>query len=82
MSNSTNLTLEPAVWSGSFATLTIRGNQGDASSNATGATVAEWAILGSGGKKIDLGERRRVEMGDLSREVERLRKGVGRRRRV
>ncbi len=69
MSNTTNVTLEPPVWSGSFATLTIQGNQGDLNNNATGATVAEWAILGRQGGKLDLGGRRRVEMGDMSMSV-------------
>ena len=46
MSNTTNVTLATAVWSGRFATLSIQGNQADREANATGATVAEWAILG------------------------------------
>ncbi len=46
MSNTTNVTLQAGVWSGRYATLVISGNQGDLASNATGATVAEWAIIG------------------------------------
>ncbi|KAI9700687.1 MAG: hypothetical protein M1836_002056 [Candelina mexicana] len=46
MSNTTNVTLLSPVWSGRFATLTISGNQGDVASNATGGTVAEWAVIG------------------------------------
>ena len=46
MSNTTNITLSPAVWSGSYATLLIQGNQASNATNSTGATVAEWAILG------------------------------------
>ncbi|KAI9721062.1 MAG: hypothetical protein M1812_002543 [Candelaria pacifica] len=45
-SNTTNITLPSPVWSGRFATLSIVGNQGDLAVNASGATVAEWAILG------------------------------------
>ncbi len=46
MSNTTNVTLSPAVWSGAYATLMIQGNQATNLTNSTGATVAEWAILG------------------------------------
>lgn len=51
-SNTTNITLETPVYSGRFATLSIEGNQngGDA-----GGTVAEWAILGSGGAVLTTG---------------------------
>ena len=78
MSNSTNVTLEPPVWSGRFATLTIQGNQGDLENNATGATVAEWAILGSRGESLQLAGRQTVETGDTNRNFGRL--GRGRRR--
>lgn len=48
-SNTTNVTLTSPVWSGRFATLTIRGNralEGTAEAkNGTGASVAEWAIV-------------------------------------
>ena len=49
MSNTTNITLPIPVYSGKYATLTIQGNQGDSSEsiNGTGATVAEFAIIGS-----------------------------------
>ena len=47
LSNTSNVTLEPAVYSGSYATLSIQGNQASNATNATGATVAEWAILGT-----------------------------------
>lgn len=50
MSNTTNVTLNPPVWSGSYATLEIQGNQVSNATNSTGATVAEWAILGSEGQ--------------------------------
>lgn len=47
--NTTNVTLETAVWSGRFATLTILGNRATEGTvnefNGTGATVAEWAIV-------------------------------------
>lgn len=42
-SNTTNVTLPAPVWGGSYATLTVWGNQADDSGR--GATVAEWAIL-------------------------------------
>jgi hypothetical protein len=50
--NTTNVTLERAVWSGRFATLRIWGNratEGTADEfNGTGATVAEWAVVAAG----------------------------------
>ena len=33
-------------------TLTIKGNQDDALANATGATVAEFVVIGSQGQKM------------------------------
>ncbi|EER28261.1 Acid trehalase precursor, putative [Coccidioides posadasii C735 delta SOWgp] len=52
--NTTNVTLSSPVPVTKFATLLISGNQGlgDAeikAGNGTGATVAEWSILGAGG---------------------------------
>ncbi|KAL9604337.1 MAG: hypothetical protein Q9219_000525 [cf. Caloplaca sp. 3 TL-2023] len=52
VSNTTNITLETAVYSGRYATLSIRGNQVDAYNNGTGATVAEWAVLGVDGMAL------------------------------
>ena len=49
MSNSTNITLNPPIWSGMYATLQIVGTQETNLTNGTGATVAEWAIIGSSG---------------------------------
>ena len=49
-SNTTNVTLPTPVWSGRFATLTIKGNQAGLSQQTTGATVAEWAIIASNGQ--------------------------------
>ena len=46
-SNTTNVTLQEPVYSGRYATLTIIGNQANKNANASGATVAEWAIIGS-----------------------------------
>lgn len=50
--NTTNVTLERAVWSGRFATLSISGNRATEGTsdeaNGTGATVAEWAIVAAG----------------------------------
>ncbi|KAL8823513.1 MAG: hypothetical protein Q9191_005784 [Dirinaria sp. TL-2023a] len=52
MSNTTNVTLESEVWSGRYATLSIWGNQNGTSNDGTGATVAEWAIIGTKGRVI------------------------------
>ena len=52
MSNTTNVTLNPPVWSGNYATLEIQGNQASNLTNSTGATVAEWAIIGSEGQVL------------------------------
>ena len=52
MSNTTNVTLSPPVYSGMYATLQILGNQATNMTNATGASVAEWAIIGSVGQKM------------------------------
>ena len=53
MSNTTNVTLETPVYSGRFATLSIRGNQATVGTanenNGTGASVAEWALVGPSG---------------------------------
>lgn len=55
-SNFTSVMLEPPMWSARFATLAIRGNQATVGTvnerNGTGATVAEFALLGSGGMKV------------------------------
>ena len=47
-SNSSNITLEPPVWSGKFAILQVVGTLETEMTNGTGATVAEWAIVGGG----------------------------------
>ncbi|TKA70610.1 hypothetical protein B0A49_07257, partial [Cryomyces minteri] len=53
VSNTTNATLAAPVWSGEFATPTIKGNQGTKGTinalNGTGATVAERAIVAQDG---------------------------------
>lgn len=50
--NTTNVTLDQPVWSGRFATLSIKGNKrlvGTADEyNGTGASVAEFAIVSEG----------------------------------
>ena len=52
-SNTTNVTLPTPVWGGSFATLTVWGNQADDS--GVGATVAEWAIISvAGGQECNM----------------------------
>lgn len=52
MSNVTNVTLGEPVYSGKYATLRVWGNQVDELNNGTGASVAEWAILGTKGRVI------------------------------
>ncbi|KAI7475921.1 glycoside hydrolase family 65 protein [Hortaea werneckii] len=58
-SNTTNVTLEgtAVVWSGKFATLTIEGNQGlvDGDGSGSGASVAEWGIIGPDGQDVVTG---------------------------
>ena len=51
-SNSTTVDLASVeggqeVWSGNWATLVVQGNFNDSSPEAVGATVAEWAVVGS-----------------------------------
>lgn len=58
-SNTTNITLENPVYSGTHATLLIEGNLENKAANATGATVAEWAILGTRGEVLDVGSKER-----------------------
>ncbi len=55
-SNTTVINLKEPVYSGTYATLQILGSLADPSNNATGATVAEWAIVGQEGQRLDLGE--------------------------
>ena len=52
MSNTTNVTLNPPIWTGNYATLEIYGNQASNLTNSTGATVAEWAVIGSEGQVL------------------------------
>ncbi len=49
-SNTTSFKLDSPIYSGAYATLQIQGNLADPSTNATGATVAEFAIIGSKGQ--------------------------------
>ena len=51
-SNTTNVTLSKGVYTGTHATLIIQGNQGNPFNNGSGATVAEWAIIGSSGRNL------------------------------
>ena len=71
LSNTTNVTLSPAVYSGSYATLMIQGSQANNATNATGATVAEWAIIGSQNQTLPVGgldKRRGVDVRKTLRE--------------
>lgn len=52
MSNKTDVAVGEGVYSGQYATLRVWGNQVDGLNNGTGATVAEWAILGSMGRVV------------------------------
>ncbi|KAI7491159.1 glycoside hydrolase family 65 protein [Hortaea werneckii] len=56
-SNTTNVTLEgtAVVWSGKFAVLTIEGNQGLVDGSGSGASVAEWGIIGPEGRDVVTG---------------------------
>ncbi|KAL9128350.1 MAG: hypothetical protein Q9217_002954 [Psora testacea] len=54
MSNTTNITLDSPVYSGSYATLQILGSQATNMTNATGASVAEWAIIGAQGQTLEV----------------------------
>lgn len=67
MSNTTNVTLIPPVYSGSYATLIIQGNQATNLTNSTGATVAEWAIIGSTGQTLPMSGRMKRRVLDLGR---------------
>ena len=51
-SNTTSFTLDTPIYTGAYTTLQIQGNLADTQSNATGATVAEFAIIGSIGQKF------------------------------
>ena len=46
-SNTTSVMVEVGTFSGKYATLRLQGNQASSESNATGATVAEWGIIGA-----------------------------------
>ncbi|KAL8700280.1 MAG: hypothetical protein Q9224_001044 [Gallowayella concinna] len=75
VSNTTNITLDSPVYSGQYATLQIQGNQVDSYNNGTGATVAEWAILGMNGSTMkvetakEVSPRRIMESGPMEREM-------------
>ena len=45
MSNTTEIMLDPPIYSGKYATLQVVGNQMSNLTNSTGCTVAEWAII-------------------------------------
>lgn len=47
-SNETTFLLREEVWSGRFVTLVVQGKQSDLRRNATGATVAAFAVVGMG----------------------------------
>lgn len=57
-SNTTNITLDNPIYSGTYATLQIEGNLADAAKNASGATVAEWGIIGSHRQKLEIREEK------------------------
>jgi hypothetical protein len=68
--NTTNFSLSKPVWSGTYARLVIKGNQNDPAPNATGATVAEWAIIGQGAQKVQsdaLSVRKSVRQRSIAR---------------
>ncbi|KAL9105570.1 MAG: hypothetical protein Q9227_009271 [Pyrenula ochraceoflavens] len=54
-SNITRTVLDSPVWAAQYATLTIIGNQAiDDPLNGTGASVAEWAVLGEEGENLSI----------------------------
>lgn len=67
MANTTNVTLNPPVYSGYYATLTIQGNQANPFNNGTGASVAEWAIVAAGGQQMGMKLMPRMSSIDLGR---------------
>ncbi|KAL8804793.1 MAG: hypothetical protein Q9182_002385 [Xanthomendoza sp. 2 TL-2023] len=75
VSNTTNITLDTPVYSGQYATLQIQGSQVDSYNNGTGATVAEWVILGMNGQMVkaestkEVSPRRIMESGPVEREM-------------
>ena len=68
-SNTTNVTLDTPIYSGQYATLQILGNQVDSYNNGTGATVAEWAILGIGAQTLTAGTMPEVSSTKEKRRV-------------
>lgn len=64
-SNTTSVTLEHPIYSSSYATLQIQGNLGSSFPNATGATVAEFAIVGEKGKSLKVYARGEEEKRSL-----------------
>lgn len=67
MANTTNVTLNPPLYSGYYATLTIEGNQANPFNNGTGASVAEWAIIAAGGQQMSVKLMPRMSSIDLGR---------------
>jgi len=67
MANTTNVTLNPPMYSGQYATLTIEGNQANPFNNGTGASVAEWAIIAAGGQRMSMKLMPRMSSIDLGR---------------
>ncbi|KAI9871934.1 MAG: hypothetical protein M1830_002241 [Pleopsidium flavum] len=67
MANTTNVTLNPPVYSGNYATLTIEGNQGNPVNNGSGASVAEWAIVAASGQQMGMKLKPRSSSVDLGR---------------
>jgi len=59
-SNTTNVTIDPPVWSGRYARLAIYGTQSEdfaTFKNGSGAMVAEWAIIGASGQAVQSAKR-------------------------
>lgn len=68
-SNTTNISLDTPVYSGIYATLQIEGNLADPAKNASGATVAEWGIIGSHRQRLNIrnGKRRNARPLDVKK---------------
>lgn len=60
-SNTTNVILDPPIWSGRYALLSIQGSHTEdyrKYGNGSGATVAEWSIVGMAGNDVTMNAKK------------------------